>query len=112
MRIGPCVGISGEYDFFQMHILKSVEQHGTVLLFQDIVSNFDDIVWPYADHETVKRCVVQFAEGNTVIHNGIAIGFSIRDDVRRVQQFKVFQAAESALLPIYMQHPLAKSALV
>ena len=92
-----------------MHSLKSVEQHGTILLFQDIVSNFDDIVWPYADHETVKRRMVQFAEGNTVIHNGITVGFSIRDDMSRVQKFEMLQAAERALLSICMQHPLAES---
>jgi hypothetical protein len=56
--------------------------------------------------------MVQLAEGNTVIHNGIAVGFSIRDDMRRIQKFEMFQAAKRALFPICMQHPLAESALV
>jgi len=95
-----------------MHSLKSVEQHGPVLFFQDIIPNLDDIIGPYADHETVKGGMVQFAEGNTVIHNGITVGFSIRDNVSRIQQFEVLQAAECALLPICMKNPLAESALV
>ena len=90
--------MSWEHDFLQMHTLKSVEQHGPIFFFQDIVSNFDDIVGPYADHETVKGRVVQFAEGNTVTHNGIAVGFSIRDNMSRIQQFEMLEAAERALL--------------
>ena len=85
-----------------MHSLKSVEQHWPIFFFQDIVTNFDDIVGPYPDHETVKGRVVEFAEGNTVTHNGITVGFSIGDDVRRVQKFEMLQAAERALLPICM----------
>ncbi len=104
--------MSWKYDFLQMHILKSVEQHGTVLLFHDIVSNFDDIVGPYADHEPVKGGVVEFAKGYTIIHDGITVGFTIRDDVRRVQKFEMLQATERALLAICMQNPLTESALV
>jgi len=95
-----------------MHSLKAVEEHGAVLLFQDIVSDLDDIVRPYPDHETVKGRVVQLAEGNAVTHNGIAVGFPILDDVRRVKNLQVLETAEGALLPICVQHPLAESALV
>jgi len=82
--------ISGEWN---------IGKRGTVLFFQDIIPNLDDIIGPYADHETVKGGMVQFAEGNTVIHNGISIGFSIRDDMSRVQKFKMLLAAMCSHIP-------------
>jgi len=83
------MGISWENDFLQMHILNSMDEHGAVFFFQDVFSYLDFIIRPDSQHETVERRVVQFAQCNAVVNDGISTRFSIGDDVGRVEQFKM-----------------------
>ena len=46
--------------------LQTVEQHRTVLLFENVAADFDDPVRAYGDEVLVVRGVMQLAEGKPI----------------------------------------------
>jgi hypothetical protein len=54
---------AGEDNFTFMEPLEAMLQHWAVGFFQDILSNFNDIVGPDADDISIECGVVEFAEG-------------------------------------------------
>ena len=109
---GPELLRSRQQDSTIVEVLQSVQQHRTVLFVQDVLPHFDDIVGGDADEQTIERGMVQLAERHAVANRGFTIGLGIRDDMRSVEKFLMAQAAERALFPIGLQHPLAKASLM
>ena len=87
-------------------------QRGAIRLFQDILSHLDAVLRSNSDEMAVKSRVVQLAQGNAVGDERLTAGFFIADDVSRIEQLFMAQAAESALPSISGEDPGSKSSLV
>lgn len=94
-----------------VHLLKAMEEHGTVLFPEDIRVNLDDVVGTNGEEVAIIGSVVQLAECQAV-GDGRFAALSVRNDVRRVYQIDVAQIAQRTMFPVRLQDTLAKPLLV
>lgn len=93
--------------------LEAVEEHGPVLLREDVVAYHDPVVVrPDGEEQGVEGRMVELAEGDAVLDPRLAQLLPVRHDVGRVEELRVAQAAEGALLSVRPEHPLPERALV
>jgi hypothetical protein len=92
--------------------LQPVTKHGAVLLAQDAGTHLDHEVRTDTDEEAIESRVVEGAERDPVLHDRIASGLPVRDDVRGLEQLAMPEAAECALIAIRFENALAEGALV
>ena len=95
-----------------MQPLQSVGEHRAVVFLKDVAAHLDRVVGSNAKEEAVERRMVQLAESDAVLDDGLPARLSVGDDVRGVQEFVVPQPAQRALLPIRFEHSLPEAALV
>jgi len=95
-----------------MQGLDRVAKRRSILFEEHVRPNFDDVVGTDSDEESVEGSVVQMAEGQAVADNGLPLGFFVRDDVSRIEEFIVTQSAESALVPIRPQYSFPERPLM
>ncbi len=79
---------------------------------QDVRSNLEDIVRTKAEELPIEGAMMESTECKPVTHDWLPFRVGIRDNVRRVKQLFMTQAAEGALPLIGLEHPLAESPLV
>jgi hypothetical protein len=91
--------------------LERVHKCWTVYLVKDVLANLDDVVGPNPQNGAVEGLVMYRAHGHAVRNDRFA-ALGVLTNVRRFQELSVTQMAESALVPIGFEHPLAKHRLV
>src|SRR5882724_9396737 len=98
-----------------MALLQPMLQHWAVVLFEDVLSDFDDQVRTNADNIGVEGGVMQLAEGQAVADPGFTFRMAVGEDVRGVEKLHVAQSANGAVaVSANDAHPkalLMKSAL-
>jgi hypothetical protein len=92
--------------------LDRVHQRWTVALLKDVWSNLDHVVRTKAEELPVEGAVMQGAEREAVADEWLSSGLGIGNDVGRVEQLLMTEAAEGALPLIGLKHPLTKGPLV
>ena len=86
IRIGSRLIGSRHIDALPMQSLEAVHQHGPVFFIKDIPAHLNHIIRCYSEEVLVKSGVMQFAQADPVTDNGLALGLSIRDDMRGFQE--------------------------
>src|SRR5262245_61168469 len=99
-------------DVHTLKSLKSVDEHRPILFPKDIVSNLDFKIRLDAENRPIKGAVMEAAEGQAVGNDRLTVRMSVRQDMRCVQEFGVFQLADGAALPVSIDYLVAESALV
>jgi len=87
-------------------------QHWSILFLQDIAANVDSVVGIYTEDVAIEGAVMNAAEGEPVWNFRSAALVAIRQDVRRVEQFAMSQAADRAALFVRNENQLAEAMLV
>jgi len=82
------------------------------VLSQDVRSNLEHVVRTKAEELPIEGAVMESAEREPVADEWLSSRLGIGDDVRRVKQLFMTQAAEGALSLIGLEHPLAESPLM
>jgi hypothetical protein len=80
--------------------LQSMLEHGPVFLLEHVSSHLDDIVRPNTNHVRIERRVMKLAERQAVRHYWEALRMSVRQDVRRFEEFYVPKSADRAVFPV------------
>jgi len=87
-------------------------KHRPVILLEYVPAHIHHIVRPDPDEEVVECGVMELAQGNAVLNHGIAIRFTVRDDVGGIEELSVPQPAQGALLPVSIEYSLPEPSLV
>ena len=95
-----------------VHCLEAVLEHGPVGRLEQLAIYLDHEVGTDSDQVGVVGCVVDLAQAQPVRNDGIAVGFSIADDVCRLQQAAQSEIAYGALSGVRLQDPTTKLGLV
>lgn len=95
-----------------MEFLQAVAQHWAVDFFQDVEADFHRVVRGDAQDLAVECGVVQLAQGQSVLHDRIAPGIGVFNDVGGVQQLLMSEPAKRAAVSIGSQDALPESLLV
>lgn len=95
-----------------MESLKPVNEHRPVCLSEHVWPHFDCAVWPNADEVSVEGGMVEATERHPVPNRGFAQGVSVRDDVRRLEEFIALQPANRAVVLIGTNHTLTERGLM
>jgi len=77
-----------------MKALKSVDEHRSIRLIQNVRSNLDDQVRPYPEKISIERGMVQFAQCESVRDERLSKRIGVGDYVCGVQQFVVAKATK------------------
>jgi hypothetical protein len=64
-----------------VEVLQTVQQHRAVDLEEDVLPDLDRVVRPDAQEICIEGCVVKFAQGEAVGHNGSASRVPVGKDV-------------------------------
>jgi len=80
-----------------MALLQPMLQHWAVVLFEDVLSDFDDQVRADADDIGVEGGVMQFAEGQAVANPWFTFRMAVGENVRGVEEFHMAQSANGAV---------------
>ena len=90
---------------------ETMQQHRSVLLFQDVSSHHDDAVRAHANEVLVVGSVMKLAKREHIRNRGLA-AFAVGDDVRGIKELAVPQAAKRTLGPVRTENPLSERSLV
>ena len=102
----------GKIDLPAVHFLQPVQQHRPVFFSKNRRPHLDHVGRRHRQEVPVVRRMVQLAQREPVRDDRFAVGLGVPDDVRRVEQLLVPQAAQRALGLVRAQHALAKGALM
>lgn len=83
-----------------MHLLKSMQKHWAIPFFEDVSAHFDDEIRPHADQLLIEGSVMELAERERVGDFRFSRWIRVRNDMRRVEEFSVPQAAQRTALSI------------
>ena len=81
-------------------------KRGAIAFTQDVDSELDRQIRADAEEVSVERRVMQTAQSQPVGKHRFAAGMTIRQDVRRVEQFSMTEPADRTLGLIGLQNPL------
>jgi len=95
-----------------MYFLQSMFEHRSISLFHDFGLNNDFVIWADAKISIIESGMVDLAERQSVTHQGFPHFFTIRDDMRRIQQIGVMQSADRAPLLVGLQDPIPERSLM
>lgn len=85
-------------DRLLVDLLEANHEHRTVNFAQDGRPDLDHVVGPDREEPPIERGVVKLAECDAVRDDWVSFINSVRDDVRRVEQFLMPQQAQCAAL--------------
>lgn len=102
----------GKYDFLAMELLKAVLKHRTVVLLEYVISDFDDVVWRYADYVRVVCAVMDLAEREAVRYDRLAARLAVGNDVRGVKELGVLDVADGTVVAIGVEYHHAEGLLM
>ena len=69
-----------------LQLLKTVAQHRTVDLREDVLSDLNDQVGPDANDVAVECGVMELAHGESVAHDWESCGMGVRADVSGIEK--------------------------
>ena len=75
---------------------QAMLQNGTVFLFQNICADLDNVIRHYADDKGVVSGMMQLAQLQSIFDRGLSFGHIVWNDMSGVEQFAIFQAAQSS----------------
>ena len=105
-------GAARQHELLAVRFLEAVSEHGAVDLGEDVAPDLDLEVRPDSQDVAVEGGVVDLAEGQSVGHFRDAQCFAVTDDVRRVEELAVLQAADGACMSIGPHHTVPERSLV
>ncbi len=86
--------------------LQTMLQNGTVFFFQNICADLDNVIRRYADNKGVVSGMMQLAQRQSILDRGLSFGHIVWNDGGGIEQFAMFQAAQSPLtsssLPVWI----------
>ena len=103
---------AGNQQRLAVESLEAVNQHRTIVLGQEIRSEFDCAVRRDAEQVRVKRRVVELAQRQAVWDDRRAKRVTVRQNVRRIEKLLPTQAADRTVLVVGGNHPMAERFLV
>ena len=112
LPVRPIGLVVRENNLMVVELLKPVPQHRTIMLLQNVVPDFDDIVGSDADDVTIESGVVDLAERQAVRNHRLPAGLAVRNDVRRVEKLGVLQVADGTVVAIGVEYHHAKRLLM
>jgi hypothetical protein len=112
VRVGPEGRTVGQANPGVVKFLESVEQHGAVLLLQNLPSHFDAVIRPYGKELAVVCRVMELAQREAVGNDGFPAGLAVGDDMSRIEKFIVSQVAQSALFPVCLEYSFPEDSLM
>ena len=89
-----------------------MEKHRTVDLLENVLSDLDDAVWPDAEDMTIEGGVVDLAPREPVRSDGLPTWMPVWQNVRRVEQLGMGEAAHCTSILVRDEHPLRKGTLM
>src|SRR5262249_13332634 len=95
-----------------MEPLKTMLQHQSVNLIQDIHAHFHRVVRCDADDVAIERGMMQLAERQSVRNPRVAFWISVGDDMCSFEELLMAQAADRAVLAIRFKHTFTECLLV
>lgn len=95
-----------------MECLDAMYEHGSILLAQDILANFDRKVRTYADEVAVERCVMKAAQRKPVLDERVSSGLGVRNNVGGIEEFLMPETAERALALVCVEYALSEHPLM
>jgi len=104
--------VAGDDDLLGVQLFDAVLEHGAVGFVEDVGADLDYVVGADAQDVAVESGVVEFTQGDAIGHDGQATGVAVGDDVGGVEEFRVFETAQGALLLVRPDYFFAKGALV
>ncbi len=72
-------------------------QNGTVFFFQNICADLDNVIRGYADDKGVVSGMMQLAQRQSILDRGLSFGHIVWNDGGGIEQFAMFQTAQSPL---------------
>lgn len=84
--VRPIENLSGQNKLRTMKLLKSMLEHGSILLKQNVGANMNSRVGIYAQDVCIECRMVDLAQTETIRNDWFAFRMSISQDMRRVQQ--------------------------
>ena len=95
-----------------MQPLNGVQKGRSIALTSEILPDFNSEIWSQTNEVTIKGSVMQGTKGKSIADHGLPSRFRIRNDMRRVEQLFVSQAAEGTLSSIRLKYALPECSLV
>ena len=92
--------------------LDGVSQGWPIDLLEHVPADFDEVIRPNPQEELIEGRMVQPTQGYAVADDGFTLWFGIRNDVSRIKQFTMAEAAEGTLVLIGTQHTFTEGALM
>jgi len=95
-----------------MNSLKTDDQHWSVRFQQDRWSNRNAVLGSDCEEEVVERCVVEFAQSQSVRHLRLTFWLRIANDVGGIEEFGVTETAEGAHRSVSVKNGFAERRLM
>ncbi len=87
-------------------------EHRSVLLLQQVLAKLNLEIRPNPQDVTIECSMVELAEREPIGHDRSPGRIAVRDDVRRIEQFGVSEAADGPSLAISHENPPPESSLM
>jgi hypothetical protein len=101
-----------EIDALPRDFLQAVTQHRSIDLFQNVSTDLDEKLGCDPKDMTVEGGVMQLAQSDAIWNHWLTTRVPVGKNVRRLQQLRVTQMADRAVLPICAQNTLAEGLLM
>jgi hypothetical protein len=89
-----------------------MNEGGPIVLPQKIFPNLNDEIWTQPDEVPVERGMVQSTQSEPIWHHWFSARVRIWNDMSRIEQFLVAQAAERTLPVVCLKDALSKRSLM
>ena len=89
-----------------------MSEHWPVALIKDVSSDLDHKIRADGEDVRIERSMMELAQGQAVRYHGFTSRMAVREDVRRIDKFRVSQLAYRALASVGVQHPLSEDGLM
>lgn len=95
-----------------MKPLQAVDEHRPVRVVSNILTDFNDTIWPDPDQILVEGRVVESAQRDAILNSWLAQRMGVWHDVRRFEQLVSLESTDGAVVQIGADHALPKRCLV
>ena len=95
-----------------VELLETVFEHRTVVFFEDAFADIYLVVRADSKDVSVIGGVMNLAQGQTILNHRRTTIICVRNDVSRVQKFRMGQAANGAALAVCGDHDVSERALM
>lgn len=92
--------------------LDGVDQRRSVGFGEDVVANLKHVIRSETEEVAIERCMMERAQGDSVLDEGFSGRVGVGDDVGRVEKLLVTEPTERTLALVRLKYPFAKPSLV